>query len=74
VCGALDKGVIYVNYNLSTARHWKIIKCVQIIEESLRKNPNRLIFTNIIGLNIPGVLPIVSSANKPFDVTFQTVL
>ena len=45
----------------------KSLKCVQIIEESLRKNPNRLIFTNIIGLNIPGVLPIVSSANKPFD-------
>ncbi|WP_333642198.1 zonular occludens toxin domain-containing protein [Acinetobacter johnsonii] len=45
----------------------KSLKCVQIIEESLRKNPNRLIFTNIIGLNIPGVLPILSSANKPFD-------
>jgi hypothetical protein len=45
----------------------KSLKCVQIIEESLRKNPNRLIFTNIIGLNIPGVLPIISSANKPFD-------
>lgn len=45
----------------------KSLKCVQIIEESLRKSPNRLIFTNIIGLNMPGVLPIVSSANKPFD-------
>lgn len=45
----------------------KSLKCVQIIEESLRKNPNRLIFSNIIGLNIPGVLPIISSANKPFD-------
>jgi len=45
----------------------KSLKCVQIIEESLRRNPNRLIFSNIIGLNIPGVLPIVSSANKPFD-------
>lgn len=45
----------------------KSLKCVQIIEESLRRSPNRLIFTNIIGLNMPGVLPIVSSANKPFD-------
>lgn len=45
----------------------KTLHCVEIIENEVRKNPNRMIFTNIIGLNIQGVLPITSSANKPFD-------
>ena len=45
----------------------KSLYCVQLLEETVRKNPNRMIFTNIIGINIQGVLPIVSSAHKPFD-------
>lgn len=45
----------------------KTLHCVEIIENEVRKNPNRMVFTNIIGLNIPGVLPISSSSNKPFD-------
>jgi len=45
----------------------KSLWCVELLETTVRKNPNRMIFTNIIGVNIQGVLPIVSSANKPFD-------
>ena len=45
----------------------KTLKCVQILEDTVRKNPNRMIFTNIIGINIPGVLPIKSSSHQPFD-------
>lgn len=45
----------------------KSLYCVQLIEEVVRKNPNRLIFTNIVGINIPGVLPIKLSSNQPFD-------
>ena len=45
----------------------KSLWCVELLENTVRKNPNRMIFTNIIGINIPGVLPITSSANKPFD-------
>lgn len=45
----------------------KSLWCVELLEKTVRENPNRQIFTNIIGINIQGVLPIVSSANKPFD-------
>ena len=46
----------------------KSLHCVQILEDTVRKNPNRFIFTNIIGINIPGVLPIPSCpTHAPFD-------
>ena len=45
----------------------KSLWCVELLEKTVRENPNRQIFTNIIGINMQGVLPIVSSANKPFD-------
>lgn len=45
----------------------KSLWCVELLETTVRKNPNRMIFTNIIGINIPGVLPITSSSSKPFD-------
>jgi len=45
----------------------KSLWCVELLETTSRKNPNRMIFTNIIGINIPGVLPITSSTNNPFD-------
>ncbi|MCK4088107.1 hypothetical protein HCY58_13755 [Acinetobacter radioresistens] len=45
----------------------KSLWCVELLETTVRKNPNRMVFTNIIGINIPGVLPITSSTNKPFD-------
>jgi len=45
----------------------KSLWCVELLETTVRKNPNRMIFTNIIGINIPGVLPITSSTNNPFD-------
>ena len=46
----------------------KSLHCVEILENTVRKNPNRFVFTNIIGINLPGVLPIPSCpSHAPFD-------
>lgn len=40
---------------------------MSLIDQLSRKHPNRRIYTNIIGMNYPGVLTINSSPEKPFD-------
>ena len=41
--------------------------CVYLIDKFSKKYPNRQIYTNIIGINYPGVISISSTINKPFD-------
>ena len=41
--------------------------CVYLIDKFSKKYPNRQIYTNIIGMNYPGVLTINSTPEKPFD-------
>lgn len=40
---------------------------MSLIDQLSRKHPNRRIYTNIIGMNYPGVLTINSTTEKPFD-------
>lgn len=40
---------------------------MSLIDQLSRKHPNRRIYTNIIGMNYPGVLTINSTPEKPFD-------
>lgn len=40
---------------------------MSLIDQLSRKHPNRRIYTNIIGINYPGVLTINSTPEKPFD-------
>lgn len=40
---------------------------VYLIDQFSKKYPNRQIFTNIIGINYPGVISISSTINRPFD-------
>lgn len=40
---------------------------MSLIDQLSRKHPNRRIYTNIIGMNYPGVLTINSTPQKPFD-------
>ena len=40
---------------------------VYLIDQFSKKYPNRQIYTNIIGINYPGVISISSTINKPFD-------
>lgn len=40
---------------------------MSLIDQLSRKHPNRRIYTNIIGINYPGVLSIHSTAENPFD-------
>lgn len=48
-------------------RTGKTLKAVEIIDSISKKEPHRRIYTNIIGMNYPGVILIQSNANKPFD-------
>ena len=45
----------------------KTLYCMSEIDSETKKNPHRLIFTNIVGCTYPGVILIQSTANKPFD-------
>lgn len=40
---------------------------MSLIDQLSRKHPNRRIYTNIIGINYPGVLSIHSTVENPFD-------
>lgn len=40
---------------------------MSLIDQLSRKHPNRRIYTNIIGMNYPGVLTINSTPENPFD-------
>ena len=40
---------------------------MSLIDQLSRKHPNRRIYTNIIGMNYPGVFTINSTPEKPFD-------
>ncbi|AXY56192.1 hypothetical protein CDG60_06160 [Acinetobacter chinensis] len=40
---------------------------VYLIDQLSKKYPDRIIFTNIIGMNYPGVVSIRSTTHKPFD-------
>lgn len=40
---------------------------VYLIDKFSKKYPNRTIYTNIIGINYPGVISISSTISKPFD-------
>ena len=48
-------------------RTGKSLYCMSLIYQLSRKHPNRRIYTNIIGMNYPGVLTINSTPEKPFD-------
>lgn len=48
-------------------RTGKSLYCMSLIDQLSRKHPNRRIYTNIIGINYPGVLSIHSTAENPFD-------
>lgn len=48
-------------------RTGKTLKAVEIIDTLSKKEPHRRIFTNIVGMNYPGVILIQSTAEKPFD-------
>ncbi len=48
-------------------RTGKSLYCMDLIDKLSRKQPNRRIYTNIIGMNYPGVLQINSSVDNPFD-------
>lgn len=48
-------------------RTGKSLYCMYLIDQLSRKHPNRRIYTNIIGINYPGVLTINSTPEKPFD-------
>ena len=48
-------------------RTGKSLYTMEILEIAVIENPDRLIFTNIIGCKLPGVLPARSTPNQPFD-------
>lgn len=48
-------------------RTGKSLYCMSLIDQLSRKHPNRRIYTNIIGINYPGVLSIHSTVDDPFD-------
>ena len=48
-------------------RTGKSLYCMSLIDQLSRKHPKRRIYTNIIGINYPGVLTINSTPEKPFD-------
>lgn len=48
-------------------RTGKTLKAVEIIDTLSKKEPHRRIFTNIVGMNYPGVILIQSTSEKPFD-------
>ena len=48
-------------------RTGKSLYCISLIDKLSKKYPNRRIYTNIIGMNYPGVLNINSTPEKPFD-------
>lgn len=45
----------------------KTLYCMSEIDKITKKNPNKLIYTNIIGCTYPGVILIQSTTHKPFD-------
>ena len=48
-------------------RTGKSLYTMQILEQEVIKNPQRMIYTNIIGCKLPGVLPAISTPDHPFD-------
>lgn len=48
-------------------RTGKSLYTMQILEQEVIKNPQRIIYTNIIGCKLPGVLPAISTPDNPFD-------
>lgn len=48
-------------------RTGKTLYVVEQLEAISRKEPNRMIYTNVIGIQLPGVISIRNSINKPFD-------
>ena len=47
-------------------RTGKSLYTMEILEKAVIDNPDRLIYTNIIGCKLPGVLPAVSRPDNPF--------
>lgn len=45
----------------------KTMYVIQLIFSILHKNPERLIVTNIIGIDIPGVVSVTGTLHKPLD-------
>jgi len=48
-------------------RTGKSLKSVELIDHYSKKEPHRRIYTNIVGMNYPGVILIQSTLQKPFD-------
>lgn len=48
-------------------RTGKSLYAMEILERAVRENPDRFIYTNLIGCQLPGVLNAVSTPNQPFD-------
>lgn len=48
-------------------RTGKSLKSVELIDQYSKKEPHRRIYTNIVGMNYPGVILIQSTLQKPFD-------
>jgi hypothetical protein len=48
-------------------RTGKSLYLVEVMETITRLERNRFIYTNIIGIKLPGVISINSTVNKPFD-------
>lgn len=45
----------------------KTLYCMSEIDRITKQQPNRIIYTNIVGCTYPGVIIIQSTANNPFD-------
>ena len=48
-------------------RTGKSLYTVEVMERITRFESHRMIYTNIIGITLPGVISIKSSTHKPFD-------
>jgi len=48
-------------------RTGKTLYCMSIIDKVSKKDPYRMIYTNIVGCTYPGVILIHSTTDKPFD-------
>ncbi|MCW8041268.1 zonular occludens toxin domain-containing protein, partial [Acinetobacter sp. BIT-DXN8] len=48
-------------------RTGKTLYCMSIIDKTTKKDPYRMIYTNIVGCTYPGVILIQSTTDKPFD-------
>lgn len=48
-------------------RTGKSLYAMEILERTVRENPDRWVYTNLIGCKLPGVLNAISTPSQPFD-------